>query len=59
MAGIPKLNREWHLAHPMPPKATPEQRYAWHLEHEQNCACRPLTPEFREKLRQQVQQHKP
>lgn len=34
-----KLNKEWHLAHPMPYKPTPEQRFAWHVEHAKNCNC--------------------
>lgn len=45
-----KLNEEWHLAHPMPPKATLDQRIAWHLEHEQHCACRPMPAKLREEL---------
>jgi hypothetical protein len=40
----PRLNKEWHEAHVMPPKATTEQRIAWHLEHQKNCACRPIPP---------------
>jgi hypothetical protein len=39
-----KLNKEWHLQHPMPKDATLDQRIAWHLEHKTNCACRD-TPE--------------
>jgi hypothetical protein len=37
-----KLNREWHLSHRMPAKATLEQRLKWHLEHAKNCQCRPI-----------------
>ncbi|HET9058068.1 MAG TPA: hypothetical protein VFN30_14580 [Chitinophagaceae bacterium] len=37
-----KLNREWHLTHPMPPNASLEQRIAWHIEHKKNCACRDM-----------------
>ena len=37
-----KLNAQWHNAHPMPPKASLEQRIAWHLEHRQNCSCLPI-----------------
>ena len=37
-----RINRGWHLAHPMPPRATREQRIEWHLEHSQNCSCRPV-----------------
>ena len=47
----PKLNREWHLANPMPKNPTREQRYTWHLEHEQACACR----EISDKLRQEIE----
>ncbi|MCG5239367.1 hypothetical protein [Azospirillum doebereinerae] len=35
------MNRNWHEAHPMPPKATRQQRVEWHLEHVQACGCRP------------------
>ena len=34
------MNGEWHAAHPMPPKATLEQRVQWHKEHQKHCACR-------------------
>jgi len=34
--------RKWHLAHPMPPKATKAQRLAWHLAHQRHCGCRPI-----------------
>lgn len=37
---MPKINRDWHLAHPMPPKATLDQRVDWHLEHLKHCRCR-------------------
>jgi hypothetical protein len=37
----PRLNREWHLANPMPPKATRTQRVEWHEAHMAACACRP------------------
>ena len=37
-----KLNREWHLAHKMPARATLEQRLEWHLEHARHCSCRPI-----------------
>jgi hypothetical protein len=37
-----KLNKEWHLTHRMPAKATSEQRIAWHIEHKKNCSCRDI-----------------
>ncbi len=40
--GPSKLNAQWHQAHPMPPKATLDQRIAWHVEHQENCSCRPV-----------------
>jgi len=36
------LNARWHRHHPMPPRATLEQRIAWHEAHVHNCACRPM-----------------
>jgi len=36
------LNRDWHLAHRMPPNATLDQRIAWHLEHSKACGCREI-----------------
>lgn len=47
---ISKLNKEWHLAHPMPKNPTPDQRIEWHLAHKQNCACRDIP----EKLKQEM-----
>jgi len=41
---VSKLNRAWHEQNRMPPKATLEQRIAWHAEHQKHCACRE-TPE--------------
>jgi hypothetical protein len=38
------MNKAWHAAHPMPPKATREQRIRWHAAHARPCACR-LVPE--------------
>jgi hypothetical protein len=37
---VGSINKDWHLAHPMPPKATLDQRVAWHLEHARRCSCR-------------------
>jgi hypothetical protein len=49
-----KLNKEWHLKHPMPKNPTLDQRIAWHFEHKKNCACRD-TPE---KLKQEMAKRK-
>lgn len=37
-----KINKEWHLNHLMPKKATIEQRIIWHIEHAQECGCREI-----------------
>ena len=39
-----KLNKEWHLAHPMPKNPTQQQRIEWHIEHAKNCSCREIPP---------------
>jgi len=44
---ISKLNKEWHLAHPMPKNATIEERIGWHLEHSKHCECRPYSGEIK------------
>jgi hypothetical protein len=47
----PKLNKTWHLQHPMPPKATFEQRVQWHLAHVKHCACRPITGKLLQEMK--------
>ncbi len=49
-----KLNKEWHLQHPMPTNATLDQRIAWHLEHKKNCECRDIP----EKLKKEITKRK-
>jgi hypothetical protein len=49
-----KLNKEWHLAHPMPEKPTTEQRLAWHIEHARQCGCRDIP----EKLKAEIKKRK-
>jgi hypothetical protein len=34
------MNKFWHAANKMPPKATLEQRIQWHKEHQKHCDCR-------------------
>ena len=46
-----KINKEWHLAHPMPKNPTFEQRAEWHLEHQRNCACRPIDRKLAEEMK--------
>jgi hypothetical protein len=48
-----KLNAAWHLKHKMPPRATVEQRIAWHLDHAKHCSCRPIPPKLQAEIRQQ------
>jgi hypothetical protein len=36
-----KLNKEWHLSHPMPKNPSFEQRVEWHKLHQKSCDCRP------------------
>ena len=46
-----KTNKEWHLAHRMPARATLEQRIAWHIEHAKNCACREMPESIKKEIR--------
>jgi hypothetical protein len=42
----PRLNADWHRQNRMPKNATTEQHIAWHLQHQRNCACRPIPPKL-------------
>lgn len=50
----PKLNREWHQGHPMPPNATLDERIEWHAEHSKHCGCR----EMPESIRKEIEKRK-
>jgi HEAT repeat protein len=41
------INAAWHTRHRMPGRPTLQQRIAWHIEHEQNCGCRPMPSTLR------------
>ncbi|RYE87309.1 MAG: hypothetical protein EOP19_04610 [Hyphomicrobiales bacterium] len=45
-----KLNAEWHLTHPMPPRPTLEDRIHWHLAHAANCSCRIMPESIRKEI---------
>ena len=47
----PTINKEWHEKHRMPKNPTIEQRIKWHLEHQKNCSCRPITGKLAEEMR--------
>lgn len=49
-----KLNKEWHLSHPMPPHATKEQRLTWHMEHARYCRCREIPESLRREIKKFV-----
>ncbi len=36
------MNKEWHQANVLDRNASPDQRVAWHLEHQKQCGCRPI-----------------
>ncbi len=46
-----KINATWHIAHKMPKNPTLDERVAWHLEHSQNCLCRPLGGKILEEIK--------
>lgn len=41
------MNREWHAEHALGSKAPLDARVAWHREHAQVCACRPVPASLR------------
>ena len=52
-------NSTWHKSHPMPARATPQQRLRWHLAHAKACACRPLTAAMFHELRRLAREPAP
>jgi hypothetical protein len=40
------FNAQWHRTHPMPPKATFDERVEWHREHALRCGCRKPPPDI-------------
>jgi len=51
-----KTNAAWHKKHPMPPRATVEQRITWHLDHARQCACRPIPAKLHAEIRRRARQ---
>lgn len=45
------IKNAWHKHHPMPKSPTAEERIAWHLEHQKECACRPIPPKLQAQMR--------
>jgi hypothetical protein len=50
-AGKMKLNKVWHLTHPMPKNPTLEQRIKWHIEHAGQCACREMPATIKKEIK--------
>ena len=48
------MNATWHKAHPMPARATPQQRLRWHVAHAKACGCRKLTVSMLRELRRRA-----
>jgi hypothetical protein len=48
------MNPAWHAENPMPPRATLDQRVAWHVEHAKWCACRPVPATVRAAIDRQA-----
>jgi hypothetical protein len=52
---VMKLNKEWHLQHPMPKNPTLDERIAWHIAHAKHCMCR----EMPDKIKEEIKKKKP
>ena len=44
------INREWHEAHRLGPKAKLDERVAWHIEHAELCGCRDMPESIKAEL---------
>ena len=45
-----KINATWHLANKMPKNPNLEKRITWHIEHANNCLCRPVPLKFQQTI---------
>jgi hypothetical protein len=44
------INAPWHRTHRMPPRASLDERVAWHLAHAWACGCRDIPDTVRREL---------
>ncbi|MFY7838676.1 MAG: hypothetical protein ACOVP7_00315 [Lacibacter sp.] len=51
-----KLNKEWHLQHPMPKNASLDERIAWHIAHAKHCACREMPDKIKAEIKKRKKQ---
>jgi hypothetical protein len=49
--GNSKMNARWHAAHPVPKKASLDERVQWHVAHAAHCACRDIPATVAAELR--------
>ena len=49
-----KINEAWHRAHPMPPRASIEQRIEWHTAHVEQCGYREVPPGVAAEIRRRA-----
>ncbi|MEK6967737.1 MAG: hypothetical protein AABX51_03845 [Nanoarchaeota archaeon] len=45
------INKAWHEKNKMPKNPTFEQRMEWHIEHNKNCSCYPISNKLREEIK--------
>lgn len=57
---LSKINASWHLSNKMPKNPSLEERIKWHIEHSQNCKCRPMDPKIVKEIekRNEVEERK-
>lgn len=36
------MNAGWHERHPMPKNVSVEERFGWHMAHQNACGCKPI-----------------
>jgi hypothetical protein len=49
------MNKEWHEDHRLDPKATEDERIAWHVEHARECGCRDMPDSIKTRLAERGQ----
>jgi hypothetical protein len=45
------INEERHKKHKMPKNSSFDKRKKWHLDHQENCSCRPIPEKLLAKMK--------
>jgi hypothetical protein len=53
------VNRNWHEKNRMPKNPSLEDRVKWHVEHSENCSCRPIPEKILAEIKKKLKRMRP